>query len=610
LRKFYIFLFLIVFLVSGMFDGTNIAKASSIVNPNQVYSYTKMVSDIQKLKSAYPDLIKVKVIGKSEYGRDLYAVALGKGSANVFINGSHHAREWMTTTLNMVMIEKYAYAYQHNQKINGYDVRKILNSTTIWFVPMVNPDGVTLQQEGLKAFPKSLHASLIKMNEGSTNFKRWKANAKGVDLNLQYDAGWKSLKGPKGPSYKNYKGKAPHTAAETKAIVKFINEINPEMTVAYHSSGQILYWYYKQSSGNYKRDYAYAKQIGKMTGYSLVPAVKNPSGGGLTDWFIQTKKRPGFTPEIAKFYPETSPPLSEFAGTWRENQAVGLYVAQESWKLYDARQAKVAADLKVKIDKLKNTSKKLKTYYFTNIKTEKDLKVEKNFTNLYNSVNKESKNLGNQVAKLPNKHRKKLKETLNEIQTYLNHSANYMAGIKAGENLETLQESLIDRMVNGLLDSKTIEMHNLLANTIDTSADTIGEIYGKQVRTLTSNKFVLPAKITKENTMYELSRYTLTLQMKEQVKARQIDLVKQNLLKLEKLETDSKLWKEKGNKLHPGKYYQFPKTEKVLMDKKNWILSQLKKLEGPTEQPANSSQIEAEKQNEQAKTQDVTTTPY
>lgn len=59
----------------------------------------------------------------------------------------------------------------------------------MWFVPMVNPDGVTLQQEELKAFPISLHASLLEMNEGSKNFKRWKANAKGIDLNRQYKAG-------------------------------------------------------------------------------------------------------------------------------------------------------------------------------------------------------------------------------------------------------------------------------------------------------------------------------------------------------------------------------------------------------------------------------------
>ena len=135
--------------------GETNAAAKAIVNPNKTYTYTQMGKDIAALKKAYPDLVQVKVIGTSEYGRKIYAVGLGKGSANVFINGSHHAREWLTTTLNMYMIEKYAAAYKGNQKISGYNAKSLLNSSTIWFVPMVNPDGVTLQQQGLKAFPKS-----------------------------------------------------------------------------------------------------------------------------------------------------------------------------------------------------------------------------------------------------------------------------------------------------------------------------------------------------------------------------------------------------------------------------------------------------------------------
>lgn len=308
---------------------------TNIVNPMQVYSYNKMVRDIQELYKAYPDLISYKVIGKSEYGRNIYAVSIGNGKPTAFINGSHHAREWLTTNLNMYMIEQYAKAYYKNQKIDGYDVRKILNGTTLWFVPMVNPDGVTLQQQGLKAFPKSLHSQLIKMNGGSKNFKRWKANAKGVDLNRQYDAGWKTIRYNTGkPYYKNFKGYKAASAAETKAILKFVREINPEMSVSYHSTGKIIFWNYLQTGSRYARDHAYARQLAKMTGYSLVYPVGIPSGGGFTDWFISSQKKPAFTIEISRYYYETNPPLSEFPGAWRENKAVGLFIAQESAKLY------------------------------------------------------------------------------------------------------------------------------------------------------------------------------------------------------------------------------------------------------------------------------------
>ena len=176
----------ILFLLGMSFLFSERASARSyVVNPNQTYTYTKMVKDINKLEKAYPDLINVKIVGKSEYGRNIYAVSLGKGESTVSINGSHHAREWITTNVNMNMIDKYANAYQKNANIDGYNTKNILNHTTIWFIPMVNPDGVTLQQTGLKYFPQKEHAKLIKKNNGRKDFKRWKANAKGVDLNRQ-----------------------------------------------------------------------------------------------------------------------------------------------------------------------------------------------------------------------------------------------------------------------------------------------------------------------------------------------------------------------------------------------------------------------------------------
>ena len=174
------FMFMIIFSFYLCFDS-NDAEAA-VVNPNQVYTYEKMEQDIVKLAQTYPDLITYKVIGKSEYGRNIYAVSLGKGDASIFINGSHHAREWLTTTLNMYMIDQYAEAYKSGSKIEGYHTKNTLNNTTIWFVPMINPDGVTLQQFGLSKFPASAHNALIKANDGSRDFKRWKANGKRCGL--------------------------------------------------------------------------------------------------------------------------------------------------------------------------------------------------------------------------------------------------------------------------------------------------------------------------------------------------------------------------------------------------------------------------------------------
>jgi murein tripeptide amidase MpaA len=336
IRSIVLFGLLLAFFITA--DNTKAASKHDIVKPVQTYTYEEMVTDIKKLAATYPEVVRYKVIGQSEYGRNIYAVGLGNGEASVYFDGSHHGREWLTTNLNMYMINKYAQFYQLRYNLDHYNVRETLDKTTIWFVPMVNPDGVTLQQKGLSAFPKSTHASLIQMNSGSTNFKRWKANGKGVDLNRQYDADWENIWYNTGkPSYKNYKGTAPMQAKETKTIVNFIYHIDPEIAVTYHSAGKILYWNFHQTDEFYSRDLAYALQLNSLTGYSLVKPTPNPSGGGLSDWFVIAFNRPGFTPEIGNYPGETNLPISEFNQTWKENRLVGLYVATEGYKLSQER---------------------------------------------------------------------------------------------------------------------------------------------------------------------------------------------------------------------------------------------------------------------------------
>ena len=119
MNKLRLLLSILIFLGGALFFTKGAAAQSYVVNPNQTYTYTKMVTDIKKLEKAYPELIDTEVIGKSEYGRDIYAVSLGKGDATVFINGSHHAREWITTNVNMNMIDKYANAYEKRAEVNG-----------------------------------------------------------------------------------------------------------------------------------------------------------------------------------------------------------------------------------------------------------------------------------------------------------------------------------------------------------------------------------------------------------------------------------------------------------------------------------------------------------
>jgi g-D-glutamyl-meso-diaminopimelate peptidase len=171
------------------------------------------------------------------------------------------------------------------------------------------------------------------MNDGSDNFKRWKANGMGIDLNRQYPAGWESLdQQPDSPWYKFYKGEKPLESKEVKSLTKFIKKINPTIAVAYHTAGREIFWNYKNGK-NLKRDKRIAKKVSKLTGYKLTMPTKNAMGGGFTDWFITTYHRPAMTIEISYLVGETNPPLSVFQKEWKRNRYVGIKLAKEAKKV-------------------------------------------------------------------------------------------------------------------------------------------------------------------------------------------------------------------------------------------------------------------------------------
>jgi g-D-glutamyl-meso-diaminopimelate peptidase len=357
-------LFMILFM--GITATGYKAEAASYVNPNQTYTYEMMTNDIKTLSEKYPGLVQYRSLGKTPYGRDIWAVKLGRGDATVLYNASHHAREWITTNVVMEMIDQYSEKYVLNGMMDGYNVAHVLNNTSIWFVPMTNPDGVTLQQKGLSAFPSSAHANLVKMNGGSKDFKRWKSNAQGIDLSRQYPARWEEINNnAKAPSYKDYKGKAPLETTETKVVSALTYLVDPEITNSYHTAGRVLYYHFNYGgSGTYEGDKTLGSTLANMTGYRLIPPDTNlSSGGGYKDWFIQTFKRPSFTFELAPYAGETNPPVSIVSEEWARNKKAGLYMAIEGDKRWEKRitpiTKKITLTQKVPLHDRPNTKHKM-----------------------------------------------------------------------------------------------------------------------------------------------------------------------------------------------------------------------------------------------------------
>ena len=154
-----------------------------IVPTNIAYSSCILQNNVEQLKKKYK-FLKFGNIGYSVLGKPIPYIRLGVGTKEVMYAGSFHANEWITSVVLMKFVEDYAKSYEQNETIYGYDTKKLFNNTSIYIVPMINPDGVDLvtgvipENTGIYNQFKdiSLNFSDIPFPSG------WKANFNGVDF--------------------------------------------------------------------------------------------------------------------------------------------------------------------------------------------------------------------------------------------------------------------------------------------------------------------------------------------------------------------------------------------------------------------------------------------
>ncbi len=156
-----------------------------IVSISKQYSHKKLVANINSLKNKF-SFLTLGNIGYSVLGNSIPFIRVGVGEREVFYSASYHANEWITSIILMKFIEDFCEAFSNNSFIYGYSAKNIFYNTSIYIVPMVNPDGVNLVN-GIYDTDSQVYqnAKYIANNYASISFTDgWKANIRGVDLKI------------------------------------------------------------------------------------------------------------------------------------------------------------------------------------------------------------------------------------------------------------------------------------------------------------------------------------------------------------------------------------------------------------------------------------------
>ena len=269
---------------------------------------------LEALGAAYP-FLQTELLARTAFGRPITGASMGRGDRRVLYSAAHHANEWLTATVLLKFLEDYAQALETDGTIGGVSARELYESATIFLVPVVDPDGVDLVTGEVTEDEREQARALAEFYPNIPFPDGWKANLSGVDLNLQYPAGWltareiKFAQGYTRPGPRDFVGRFPLSQPEVQALADYTQRIDPELVIAWHSQGEVIYWQYGGIEVRGAREIA--ERFADLSGYRLEDTPYNSSFAGYKDWFIQTYRRPGFTIEVGAG--ENPLPLSQFA---------------------------------------------------------------------------------------------------------------------------------------------------------------------------------------------------------------------------------------------------------------------------------------------------------
>ena len=245
------------------------------------------------LTVCHPD-VETTPVARSIFSRPIDAFFIGGGRRYILLVGGHHALESITVNVSYMLTDALLKPMLMSA-LYGIDCKLLLSKYRFIIVPCANPDGIEIRYHGADGTP--LYDRLTRMSGG--DLSTWQSNARGVDLNHNYDfrfGEYKLVEKERGivPGPTLYSGEYPESEPETKGIATLIRTLEPSAVVSLHSQGEEIYAY-----PDTPRIRRVAVRLSQLTGYTFSTPEGTAAYTGLCD-YTASLGIPSFTFEVGR----------------------------------------------------------------------------------------------------------------------------------------------------------------------------------------------------------------------------------------------------------------------------------------------------------------------
>ncbi len=262
---------------------------------SQYHTYQEMVDQLAALQAQYPSICRMYDIGDAlsksydwtnySHDYDIWAVRISDNPGSdepepcIIYDARHHAREPVSTEIALAVAIYFCENYATDPL-----VRQAVDSSEIWCVPMLNPDGHQWVEDIDVWWRKNLHDA-----DGDHHVDSYE----GIDLNRNYDWHWFG-----GNWYEEvYGGPYPWAAPEIVSIRELHLAQRPAINPSYHSYGEVVLYPFGYGVMPEPAVLEIADEFGSYVGYSVEQSY-NPAGTSK-DWLYGTIGTVSFTVETA-----------------------------------------------------------------------------------------------------------------------------------------------------------------------------------------------------------------------------------------------------------------------------------------------------------------------